>query len=357
MQSFKVQRESFATRLAVVSKAVGSRSPIPILDNILLESFDGELTLKATNLEMSILCKENYDTENFSTTVPAKLLRELIAILPDEEIDLEYDGNSTLKVLGKKSKNNIRCLDAEDFPPFPKFPESMIKMPSVEFKTLMKLALFAASEEEHRPSLLGVHFQATNGDLHIHSADGIQATSNLCKIECKDFETIVPAKALSSIVDLFDTVKMAFDDKNAYFCDDQTKVIIATFSEKFPDIDQILWKTESPTATFLSQELARGCKQALLFASGDYNPITLNFKDGLCEISSTSQEIGDGLIEVPGKINAEIEVDLNAKKVIDFLSAVGDNAVEIYVKNATSPVIFKVPNYENYVWVVMPIHI
>lgn len=359
--SLRILKSSLAKGLSTVSKFTENRTTIPVLGNVLLNSHENGLQLKATNLETSISCDILVkEIEEFSTTVPARLLSDLIAILPDEEITLDYDRETrTLKVSGQKSKNNIKCLDAEEFPPFPKFPEQFTELLSSDFKKLMELAIFAALGEEHRASLMGIHLQVSNENLSIHSADGIQATRNIIPIKCKDFEAIVPAKALSGILNLFnESVKLAFDDRSAFFWDDQVKVSILTIAEKFPDVEQLLRKTETPTATFLTSELARGCKQALLFvAERAYNPITLKFKEGLCEILSISDEIGDGVIQVPGRINTEIEVALNAKNLDKFLSVIDSNSVDIFLKSATSSIIFKIQGNENYVWIVMPIYL
>jgi len=84
-------QENLARGLSVVSRAVSSRSTLPVLANVLLKTEDAGLKLTATNLEIGITywVPGKIETDG-ATTVPAKLLTDLVNSLPaGERVDLE----------------------------------------------------------------------------------------------------------------------------------------------------------------------------------------------------------------------------------------------------------------------------
>ncbi|MDQ3250033.1 MAG: DNA polymerase III subunit beta, partial [Chloroflexota bacterium] len=83
-------QENLAKGLSVVSRAVSSRSTMPVLGNILIEAKGNQLRLAATNREIGINCWIGAKVEDEGAiTVPARLLSEFVNSLPPERIDME----------------------------------------------------------------------------------------------------------------------------------------------------------------------------------------------------------------------------------------------------------------------------
>ena len=129
-----VLQENLARGLSTVSRAVSSRSTLPVLSNILIATDEGRLRLSATNLELGITCwiPARID-ENGSTTVPSRTFNDLVNTLPGDQVQLNLDVKSqTLHVKGGSSNNDIKGIDAQEFPP----------MPTPEMKDAVQLNVF-----------------------------------------------------------------------------------------------------------------------------------------------------------------------------------------------------------------------
>ena len=114
-----ILQENLARGLGIVSKAVSPRSTLPVLANVLIASDEGRLRLSATNLEMGITCwiPARIEEEG-STTVPARTFGDLVSTLPSDQVMLKLDTQTqTLNVRGGTSTNDIKCIDAQEFPP------------------------------------------------------------------------------------------------------------------------------------------------------------------------------------------------------------------------------------------------
>src|SRR5215211_8010794 len=148
-----VLQENLARGLGIVAKAVSPRSTLPVLANVLIASDEGRLRLSATNLEMGITCwiPARIDEEG-STTVPARTFSDLVATLPVDQVLLKLDvPTQTLNVRGGTSTNDIKCIDAQEFPPLP-VPdfEGAVQINVGDFREMIHQVVFAASSDDAR---------------------------------------------------------------------------------------------------------------------------------------------------------------------------------------------------------------
>ena len=111
-------QENLARGLSVVSRAVSSRSTLPVLANVLLKTEDAGLKLTATNLEIGITYwVPGKIDEDGATTVPAKLLTDLVSSLPSgDKVELEVTAGDTLHVKAGRFQTHIKGIDADEFP-------------------------------------------------------------------------------------------------------------------------------------------------------------------------------------------------------------------------------------------------
>ena len=111
-------QENLARGLSVVSRAVSSRSTLPVLANVLLKTEDAGLKLTATNLEIGITywVPGKIETDG-ATTVPAKLLTDLVNSLPaGDKVDLELGAGESLHLRSGRFETHIKGIDADEFP-------------------------------------------------------------------------------------------------------------------------------------------------------------------------------------------------------------------------------------------------
>src|SRR5947209_20176769 len=90
--------------LQVVSRAVSSRTTLPILNNVLLQTAESGLQLTATNLEIGIRQVIPAEIqEEGGITVPARLLTDFVSSHPDEPLSMTSDKNpQSLALTGKR---------------------------------------------------------------------------------------------------------------------------------------------------------------------------------------------------------------------------------------------------------------
>src|SRR5262245_12472925 len=82
-------RDEFVSRLAIVSRAVSTRSAVQVLAGIRLSAANGKLELAATDMELSLRATAAASVESEgAVVVPGKLLSDLARLLPRGEVTL-----------------------------------------------------------------------------------------------------------------------------------------------------------------------------------------------------------------------------------------------------------------------------
>ena len=118
-----IERESLLNGLNAVLDIVPSKTALPVLSNILLETVEnGGVRLSATDLDISILCLVDASVEDpGSTTVPARKFAEIVREMPDESMVVEADeGRVTVRRQDEKAGTyTLMSVPAEDFPELP----------------------------------------------------------------------------------------------------------------------------------------------------------------------------------------------------------------------------------------------
>src|SRR3990172_8253596 len=153
-------QENLAKGLAVVGRAVGSRSTLPQASHVLLASDEGRLKLVATNLEIAITCWIGAQVEEEgAVTVPARLLTDFVSSLPNERIDMSLPARGRqLNLNCARNEASVSGMDAADFPPVPPVDDGFrLKLDAKALRTAIEHVEFAAAADDTRPALPALH--------------------------------------------------------------------------------------------------------------------------------------------------------------------------------------------------------
>src|SRR3979411_656896 len=191
--------------LQVVSRAISSRTTLPILHHILIETTSEGPPLAADNPELGIrkLVAAEVSMEG-STTAPARLLTDFVSTLPDQDLEMTLDGaTQSLSLRCARFDTHIKCIEAEEFPPGPRPDEGdRLEAALDELVSAVEQTQMAASTDEARPVLTGVLVQVQGGNLTLAATDGHRlAVRKLAATGAPELEAslIVPARPLAEL--------------------------------------------------------------------------------------------------------------------------------------------------------------
>ncbi|MBI2757654.1 MAG: DNA polymerase III subunit beta [Chloroflexi bacterium] len=372
-----VLQENLARGLNIVSRAVSPRSTLPVLANILVASDEGRLRLSATNLELGITCWITARIEQEgSTTVPSRTFSDLVNMLPADQVMLSLDAKTqTLNVRGGTSTNDIKCIDAQEFPPLP-VPdlEGAVQINVADFREMIQQVAFAASTDEARPVLMGVLVQVDKDKLTMAAADGFRLSVRKAVLSAPapaSLTAIVPARALTELArvatDGEEPIYMILPKGRGQvvFRVKDVEVVSQLIDGTFPDYQQIIPRKYTSRTLVSTASLLKACKQAEIFAREGSNVARLNIKSsngelqpGEVEISATSEETGKNETIVEATVDGSgVLIAFNVKFLREALEIIKTPNVALETSAPNAPGVVRPVGDEQFLHVIMPMHL
>jgi DNA polymerase-3 subunit beta len=372
-----VLQENLARGLGTVSKAVSPRSTLPVLANVLIASDEGRLRLSATNLEMGITCwiPARIEEEG-STTVPARTFGDLVSTLPGDQVLLKLDPQTqTLNVRGGTSTNDIKCIDAQEFPPMP-VPdfEGAVQINVGDFREMIHQVAFAASSDEARPVLMGVLVQVDKDRLTMAAADGFRLSVRKAVLSTPStapVSAIVPAQALKELARVAtegdEPIYMILPKGRGQvvFRVKDVEVVSQLIDGTFPDFQQIIPRSYKSRTLVSTSSLLKACKQAEIFAREGSNVARLNIKSAQSEmqpseveISATSEETGKNETIVEATVDGSgLLIAFNVKFLREALEVIRTPNVALETSAPNAPGVVRPVGDDQFLHVIMPMHL
>ncbi|MCX7839477.1 MAG: DNA polymerase III subunit beta [Anaerolineae bacterium] len=304
-------QENLAKGLSVVSRAVATRSTLPVLSNILLSAEQGRLKLAATNLELAITCwiGAKVDEEG-AITLPARILNDFVNSMPPERIEMNLNvKNQTLHLKCARYNANIKGIDAQEFPIIPTAGDG--KRISIEASTLREMieqTTFAAATDESRPVLTGVLAKFEKDKVTFAAADGYRLSVRYAALSepvASPISIIIPAKALQEVArvsgDQEDPIVIAVTENQSQVVFQLTNIEIVSqlIEGQFPDFARILPTSHATRTVVTTSEWQNAVKASSVFAREAMNTVRLSITPGnemgagRLTIAATSAEWGD----------------------------------------------------------------
>ncbi|MHB2019895.1 MAG: DNA polymerase III subunit beta, partial [Candidatus Xenobia bacterium] len=237
--------------MATVSRAVNPKSPLPVLGHILLQTRPGGLRLAATDLETGVECMVPAEvSQEGGCTLPARVLQEVIAQLPDGPIQVALLG-ATVELRCRQAFFRVNALSDEEFPALPQMqPELGIPIPQKVLRNgLRSAAVATATEEETRAVLQGVQMTLSGTQIVFVATDG----RRLAKADVTTSDpipgtqtAIIPARAVAELQrilkDVAEPVHVMMQEGHIFFAVDRTVLSSRLLEGKFPNYNNLLPK-------------------------------------------------------------------------------------------------------------------
>src|SRR6187200_1227155 len=348
-------QENLAGGLSVVTRAVSRQSTLPVLANVLLKTEDAGLKLTATNLEIGITYWVPGKIESDgSTTVPARLLTDLVASLPaGDRVDLELQPGDTLHLRSGRFETNIKGIDADEFPAI----QAAGERPTTRIaQNVLRRALaevtFAAASDEARPILTGVLARFEGDQLTLAAADNYRIAVKSIPIldAVPETSVVIPARALNGLArvlsDVDDPVDviLASARNQVLFHLDGVDLVSRLIDGQFPNYQQVVPQTHTTRAILDREELLRAVRPAALIAHESANIVKLQISaNGESGITvSANAEIGDHVGQVDAKVEGDgTSIAFNAKYLADVLEKVDAEQFALELQGPLAPGVFK----------------
>ncbi|MBX3626540.1 MAG: DNA polymerase III subunit beta [Rhizobacter sp.] len=364
----KTAQEKVLSALQAVSGIVERRHTLPILANVLIRKTGGSIEFTTSDLEIQVrtLAEFEGDAGNFSTTVGARKLIDILRSLPSDQTVTLTANQNKLTLQGGKSRFTLQTLPADDFPLVQEAADfgPMFSVPQKTLKTLINQVHFAMAVHDIRYYLNGILFVAEGKSLTLVATDGHRlalAQANL-DVEIPKQEVILPRKTVLELQRLLkdeDTpIEMRFAGNQAKFSFSGMEFVTKLVEGKFPDYNRVIPKNHKNSVTLGRAPLLASLQRAAILTSEKFKGVRVNIEPGSLRIASSNAEQEEAKEELEIDYGGDtIEIGFNVTYLMDVLANMSVDMVKLELQDTNSSVLITVPEQAGFKYVVMPMRI
>jgi DNA polymerase-3 subunit beta len=354
-------REAFVSRLAVVGRAVSTRSTVQVLSGVRISAAGGELELAATDMEISLRSTLPATVESEgAVVVPGKLLADLARLLPAGEVSLAA-GDGGLAIASGAYTSRLHTYAAEDFPRLPAtdLPLTPLDAPAL-LETIDRVSR-SASRDESRPVLTGILVRFEGSSVTMAATDSYRLSMKETALARPgpELEAIIPARALAELARIAagaETVEIGVLENHVVFHVDGVWLTTRRIDGQFPNVKQLVPETFEIQLTLPRAELLDVVRRAAVMAQRN-TPLRLRFAEGELTVSAQSQDVGETREAMPVPYAGEpIEIGFNADFLREGLESVPTEGIELKLINPLRPGLITAEG-EAFWYLIMPIRL
>lgn len=365
---FKINSKVLEKLLSRVIPAVPSRTPMPVLENFLLEIKDGLLVVSATDLDISLRASTNVAAEkDIKMVVPARLLYDVVRNLDETQIHFENTPNMKLKMKTDFGTYNIGYSSHEDFPAIPSVNrEKEIVLNGVDLKRAIDQTAFAMSREDMRPAMTGTLFELSPEGLRFVTTDSHRLVKYVYKnIKSeKNEQYIIPERAISVLAKLLSEsdVKIYLSKTHLSFNIGDIEFVTRLIGEKYPSYNSVIPLENENILKVKTSELLSSIKRMLLFSSSNIKQVKFSIDKNNLEVSSEDIDKGSSAVEnIVCDYNGEpMDIGFNTSYMNDILLHITSDDVIFKLHSPTKACIVepsKIKENEELLLLLMPVRL
>lgn len=368
MKLLETSRDALLAPLQAVSGVVERRHTLPILANVLVETQQGAAHFIATDLEIQISTRRKISDgqANFSITVSARKLQDILRSLPDNAATVfeSLDGRITLRA--GKSRFSLQTLPAADFPRLAATGavQASCRIKQSILKALFGKVQYAMAQQDIRYYLNGLLMVLERELIRVVATDGhrLAYAHDMVDGPTSGLELILPRKAVIELskllTDTEDLVEIEVLPNLVRFRLADIELVTKVVDGKFPDFNRVIPTNYTKGFQLNRQILLQALQRASILSNEKFRGVRwIVLNDRLRTIcSNTENEEAEEELEIAYTGEA-LDVGFNITYIMDVLNNIATDEIECSLGDSSSSMLMTVPGDDSFKYVVMPMRI
>ena len=375
MINFSINKNLFLQALNTTKRAISHKNAIPILSTVKIDVTSEGITLIGSNGQISIenfisIKNENAGlliTSSGSILLEATFFINVVSSLPDITFDFKEIEQKQIVLTSGKSEITLKGKDADQYP---RIQEISVSTPLVLETSVLKKIInetaFAASIQESRPILTGVHFVLTeNKNLKTVATDSHRMSQKkiIWEENGDNFDVVIPSRSLREFSAVFtddiETVEIYFTNNQLLFRSENISFYTRLLEGNYPDTDRLIPTEFTSVITFDKNNLRYAMERARLLSNATQNgTVKLEIINGVVSAHVNSPEVGrvNEEIDTESISGQDLTISFNPTYLIDSLKAIDSEKVTISFISAVRPfTLLPSDDTENFIQLITPV--
>ena len=352
----------------IVSRAVSTRTTIPVLKGILLTvTADGTLIMTASDMDFSIENKIPVTAaEPGSIVVVSRIFGDIIRKLPGEDVTVTVKEDSRVTVRTTNSQFTIIGMSDDEFPSIGQIEteQAHLSFPRELLQDMIRKTFFSASSDETKGIIVGSLLELKENVFNMVAIDGFRVA--IASEEMKnagDLSLVINAQTLNEINKiLIDSEESDIDfrvgDKKAVITLRDTRIVTRLLDGEFISYREIIPQELTTTMVIERRQLQESLERASLMArEGKNNLVRFEITENLLTIYSDSEEGRVREEVITDKEGEDLQIGFNSKYILAALKAIDDESIVMSFFKPTTPCLIKPLQGEQYKYLILPVRI
>lgn len=367
----RVPKHDLLDALNKVKTVISSKTVLPILSHVLIETLDSGIRITSTDLKVSIECEVPCDVQEAgSLTLASHRLATVVSEFPDGDIVLSLGDNRVVEVICGRIQTKLFSMSPNEFPPVRRFEGiEPIVLRQGTLKNIFSKTSFAICTDQARYNLTGLLFELAEDKLIGVATDGKRMSLYIQFEEGTELgsprKVIIPGKMIAELERLLGDdgdVSVFIDESQAGFSFDSVRLISALIEGSFPNYEVVIPKKHDKEVILQHNVFSEAIRRTRTMTSDKFNSVRFSITPGKMTLLVVTPDVGEYEEEIAVEYEGEkIEIAFNPDFIWDVLRRIDTERLCLVLKDSTSPGIIK-PVLdkaldENYINVIMPIRI
>lgn len=356
----RAERDDLADVLSRAGRAVGARSPLPILSGLLVEVSGSKMQVTGTDLEVTARTELEVETmEEGATVITSRLATEAVRKLPPGAVVFEAK-EGEVEITGGGPRFRFREMSIDEFPKLDEPDlESASQVDGAAFGSALAQVAVAASTDDARPILTGVFFEQEEGSLRMVATDSYRLAVRDVPAVVAELSGLVPVRALRELGRSIgaEDLRVGFGDREAVFASNRGSLTARLIEGAFPNYRQLI-PDSYPNRLAVSREAFLEAIDRASLVAEDHIPIRLTLSSGGVELSVSRQDVGGETEQVEADYQGEeMTIAFNSRYLNDGVTAVEEETVVLDVLDPLKPGVVRGAEGEEFLYLLMPVRL
>ena len=364
---FIISRENLLKPLQHVCGVLNSRPNIPVLNNVLLQIENNQLSITGTDLEVELSTQTPllHAEQDGKFTIPAKKFLDICRSLPENaEITVTFEEDRAI-VRSDRSKFNLSTLPAEDYPNLTDWQSEVdFTLEQATLRRLIEATQFSMANQDARYFLNGMKFETEGNLLRTVATDGHRLAVCTIPLE-QDLHThsvILPRKGVLELARLLEPsdqpARLQIGTNNLRIQLNNITFTSKLIDGRFPDYRRVLPRNATRIVEAGWETLKQAFVRAAILSNERFRSVRLQLSEHQLKITATNpeQEVAEEIIDVSYS-GEEMEVGFNVSYILDVLNALKCNQVRMRLTDASSSCLIEDCEDASAEYVIMPMRL
>ncbi len=365
---FTATREQIIGPLQAVIGVVERKQTMPVLANVLLSAKGSRLSVTGTDLEVELVASGEVNVgQPGEITVPGRKLLEIAKALPEKSsVTITLDGER-VKVAAGRSRFTLSTLAASEFPVVESVSaQQTLTLPQAELGRLIAKTHFSMAQQDVRYYLNGTLLETDGKMLRTVATDGhrlaiAEAALATGGKSVQAQQVIVPRKGILELQRILGSegeVEITIGSNHIRLQIGDIRFTSKLIDGKFPDYGRVIPASPGKTVVIDRDSLRAALQRTAILSNEKYRGVRVALANDSLKLQAHNpeQEEAQDEVEIDYK-GEEMEIGFNVTYLLDALTAVDTETVEIGLTDANSSCLIRSPGTTQSRYVVMPMRL